>query len=359
MKKVSLNILLIIGITIILSSCNGQHKIHQSKDTPSNTTLGKIVTELDPTIWSIYQDQQSNYWFGSKNNGVYCYDGKKLTQFTTEDGLVDNDVRGIQEDELGNIFIETIAGVSKFDGQSFQTLPINKNNTSQWVLNADDLWFRIGFDNNGPYRYDGKLLHYLKLPLSPQAAQFYEKRPLANFSPYGIYKIYKDNEGLLWLGTTALGFCRYDGASFQWYYEEQLQTTASGGDFGSRAVLQDHEGFFWFNNTRYRYEMLPNKQKNQLNFQQHKAIPSITEDSEHLYFLSITEDDQGDLWMVTYGEGVWRKTGDKFIHYPIKDGTTDVLLFSSYKDNKGILWLGTHNAGLYRYNGTAFEKFAL
>ena len=242
------SVLPILAISVLLYSCNGQQNIPQTPTTNS-PQLGTIVNKLDPTIWNIFQDQQSNYWFGSKNKGVYRYDGKELVQFTTEDGLVDNDIRGIQEDKAGNVFIETLEGVSKFDGQVFQTLPIKKDAPNQWELNPDDLWFRIGFDNNGPYRYDGTHLHSLKLPISPQENAFYFNRPMASFSPYGIYSIYKDHTGKMWFGTTAIGVCRYDGKAFQWHYEKQLQTTPNGGDFGTRAILQDKDGFFWFNNT--------------------------------------------------------------------------------------------------------------
>lgn len=44
-------------------------------------------------------------------------------------------------------------------------------------------------------------------------------------------------------------------------------------------------------------------------------------------------------------------------HYPVKDGSKDVTLFSIYKDKRGDLWLGTHAAGVYKFNGKAFEKF--
>ena len=36
---------------------------------------GVTVTQLDKTIWTIYQDKKSNYWFGCKENGVYYYNG--------------------------------------------------------------------------------------------------------------------------------------------------------------------------------------------------------------------------------------------------------------------------------------------
>ena len=137
--------------------------------------IGVTVTQIDKTIWTIYQDKKSNYWFGSKENGVYYYNGHRLKHITTKNGLVSNEIRGIQEDANGNIFFDTEKGVSKFDGHTFKTLqmaypdfPLNN-----WVLKPDDLWFRIGSTKNGAYRYDGKYLHYLKFPTSPQENTFY------------------------------------------------------------------------------------------------------------------------------------------------------------------------------------------
>ncbi|MBK9023934.1 MAG: hypothetical protein IPL69_08160 [Saprospiraceae bacterium] len=61
--------------------------------------------------------------------------------------------------------------------------------------------------------------------------------------------------------------------------------------------------------------------------------------------------------MATYENGVWKYNGKELIHYPIKDGETNVYLFTIYKDKQGVLWLGTHNAGVYKFNGSSFEKF--
>ena len=75
------------------------------------------------------------------------------------------------------------------------------------------------------------------------------------------------------------------------------------------------------------------------------------------YFNSGLSDNNGDLWMTTYGGGVWKYDGEKLINYPVKDGETDALIISIYKDNKGVLWLGTDNVGVFRFNGKEFEKF--
>jgi hypothetical protein len=261
---------------------------------------------------------------------------------------------------MGNIFIETEQGVSKFDGHTFKTLQTAnpESPTHNWHLEPDDLWFRMGFANNGPYRFDGEYLHYLKFPKSPQEYAFYRNNPGTNLKAYGLYTIYKDRKGIMWFGSASLGLCRYDGKTLSWHYEEQLQTTPEGGDFGARAIFEDKEGKFWINNTRFRYYIKPNSSIN-LDFQKEDGIGHVDENNQinFPFFLSITEDNDGNLWLVTYDNGVWKFNGKGLSHYPVKDGETDVLLFTIFKDNKGVLWLGSHNAGVYKFNGHSFERF--
>jgi len=326
----------------------------------SSIDTGVTITQIDKTIWTIYQDKKSNYWFGSKENGVYYYNGQRLKHITTENGLVSNEIRGIQEDANGNVYFDTEKGVSKFDGRTFKTLQIANpaSPLNDWVLKPDDLWFRMGSTKSGAYRFDGKYLHYLKFPTSPQENMFYMKNPNTSLKPYGLYTIYKDRKGYMWFGTASLGVCRYDGRVLSWHYEEQLQTTPNGGDFGTRAIFEDKNGKFWINNTHFRYVIETYGYK-PVTFKKESGVGYLnkTNKMEFPFFLSITEDNKGNLWMATYENGVWKYNGKELIHYPVKDGETDVLLFTIYKDNKGVLWLGTHNAGVYTFNGHTFEKF--
>lgn len=347
----------LISFYTTFTACNGRNS---SKTPIERIEIGVTVSQLDKTIWVIFQDKKSNFWFGSKENGVFYYNGQLLKNITIGDGLVSNEIRGIQEDTIGNIYFETEKGVSKFDGQTFKTLQIvNPDSpTNDWVLEPDDLWFRVGFNHNGVYRFDGEYLHYLKFPKSPQEDAFYRKNSNTSLRPYGIYTIYKDRKGFMWFGTSSLGVCRYDGKTLSWHYEEQLQTTPSGGDFGIRTIFEDKDGKFWINNTRFRYviETYGNKT---VNFKKESGVGFFneTDEMEFPFFHSITEDNDGNLWLATYDNGVWKYNGKELIHYLIKDGITDILLFTIYKDNKGVLWLGTFNAGVYRLNGNSFDKF--
>ncbi len=355
--KIKLLFISLISLFTIFTACNGQNK---SKILDKSVEIEATISPIDQTIWVIYQNKKSNFWFGSKENGIFYYDGQLLKNYTIKDGLVSNEVRGFQEDSLGNIYIETERGVSKFDGQTFKTLQIvnPESPTNDWRLEPNDLWFRIGFNNNGVYRFDGKFLHFLKFPKSPQEDEFNSKNKNTSLKPYGLYSIYKDRKGFMWFGTASLGLCRYDGKTLSWHYEEQLQTTPEGGDFGTRAIFEDKNGKFWINNTRFRYNLKPNNSIN-IDFQKEDGIGYLNKKNkkEFLFFLSITEDNEGNLWMATYDEGVWKYNGKELIHYPIKDGETEVLLFTIFKDNKGVLWLGSHNAGVYKFNGNSFENF--
>ena len=86
-------IFIFFSLTIVFS-CKGQN------DTTSQ--IGSDVPKMEKDIMIIFQDSKGNFWFGSRENGVYRYDGKTLTQFTTKEGLCFDRIRGIQEDGDGN-----------------------------------------------------------------------------------------------------------------------------------------------------------------------------------------------------------------------------------------------------------------
>ena len=356
-------IILIFGTLSTFFSCNGQIKSKEPNKSEKGIPFGETVAEIEQKTLLIFQDSKNNMWFGGNNKGVYKYDGESLVLYTEKDGLIGSDILGIQEDGLGNIYFDATEGVSKFDGQQFTALEIIENSSgkNEWKLEPNDLWFRMGWNNSGPYRFDGKHLYHLQFPKNEMENEFISINPNASYNPYAVYYIYKDSKGHMWFGTSNLGIYKYDGNTISWMYENHLTETPEGGSFGIRSIIEDKDGYIWICNPKYKYSILPDDTKTNdlkpINYQREFGIES--KGLESLYFMSMTTDNNGDLWMVTYDNGVWRNNGNELIHYPIKDGNTEVLLFSIYKDNQGALWLGTHNAGVYKYNGESFEKFEL
>lgn len=292
---------------------------------------------------------------------MYRYDGQILLRYTENDGLAGNTVLNIQEDQTGNLYFDTTEGVSTFDGHQFSTLPVIEDDTFNWVLKPDDLWFSMGWEGNGVYRFDGRQLYHLHFPLTEQAKDFYVKYPDSSYSPYGMYRIYADSEGAIWFGTASLGLCRFDGKALRWLYEQQLTETPAGGDFGIRSIVEDDEGHFWFSNTRYRYSVRQNDENtDQVTYEREAGVSYLRENGESAfpYFLSMAKDEKGDIWMATYDDGVWQNTGAELLHYPLRKEEENIRLLTIYIDTDGQIWLGTQDAGVYRFSNGKFERFA-
>lgn len=335
------------------------------------SAVGETVAKLDKAIWYVFQAKNGHYWFGSDGQGVFRYDGKLLTQFTTKNGLANDYVRGIQEDKAGNVFVTTNKGISKFDGKTFTTLRISVDSDNQWRLAPDDLWFSAF---GAPHRYDGRSLYRLKLPTTKLGEDWLAKHPREKFpgftNPYDIFSLYKDSKGNMWFGTGAAGVCRYDGKSFAWFDDKDVTEYHYGPANGVRSMIEDRDGHFWLGNTLFRYDIYGStpakgdeqtKVSGDLKYRRFQGIGSLdgVKDGAFNEYMSAVKDEKGDLWIATYGGGVFRYDGKKVVHYPVMAGDEAITMFAIYRDRQGDLWLGTHEHGAMKFNGEKFEKFRL
>lgn len=360
-KLVTMTKCIVLVAVLLTSSEQAAHENLQKQPgtRTSPNSVGRVVKSLGANLTTIFQDSRGHHWFGGlrTDEGIYRSDGKRVTLFSTMDGLCSDSILRILEDEKGSLYFDTPKGVSQFDGHTFTTLKVTEGSNKDWKLGPSDLWFSMGTERDGPYRYDGKTLYHLRFPEIDRAKEFRAMFPNATWSPYGIYTMYKDKRGAMWFGTASLGACRYDGKAHSWLYESQLTATPSGGDFGIRSIIQDKAGSFWFCNPRFRYEVLPKRATGDAITYRTKPGVAHSGKGDVPYFMSIAEDSKGHLWMATYDNGVWRTDGKELIHYPIKDSETKVLLFSVYTDRMGAIWLGTHNAGVFKFDGKQFARF--
>jgi ligand-binding sensor domain-containing protein len=84
-------------------------------------------TDLLENNQAMMEDRGGNMWFGGgegesveSNGGIWRYDGKNFTNFTIKDGLGDYSVWSMLEDRAGNVWVGTRnTGLYKFDGTRF------------------------------------------------------------------------------------------------------------------------------------------------------------------------------------------------------------------------------------------------
>jgi ligand-binding sensor domain-containing protein len=97
--------------------------ITQEKGLDNPAFLQKAGTPDKPgtlaRVWAINEDDNGNLWIGTVDAGVWKYDGKQLTNFTTKDGLNSNIINTIYKDKAGDLWFITDAGINRFDGQRF------------------------------------------------------------------------------------------------------------------------------------------------------------------------------------------------------------------------------------------------
>ena len=98
-------------------------------------------------ISSLFQDSKGNYWLGSRQEGVAVFNGKSFEYFTTNEGLTDNQIRSIQEDNYGNIWLETAKGVNSYDGKevSNHTPIVNGESQTEWAPLLDTRQVHLGY----------------------------------------------------------------------------------------------------------------------------------------------------------------------------------------------------------------------
>ena len=351
---------------VLVGACSRASNFTKQESSGSARTVDSMnsreATEIDHRIWVVFQSQNGDYWIGSNGNGVYRYDGKRLTNFTDKDGLTGNAVRDIEEDRFGRVFVSTTRGVSQFDGSSFVPLNVElvKEDTDPWRLSEDDVWLVGDPSNNGPYRFDGLKLYQLTLSGSPMEEGFRSRFPNVDYSPSAAYSVYKDQAGHIWFGTASVGLCRFDGKSLSWMYEEQLTTTSEGGAFGIRSIFQDSNGEFWICNTRQRFQIekgdVDPEGSSKIHYEKRLGFPNAqtVTGQNFTYFMSIAEDGAGGLWIAANDQGVWRFDGDVVEKYQLTKGAFALSIICS---QNGMVLVGTANHGLFTLKDGSFKPF--
>ena len=86
-------------------------------------------------IRSIYRDANDRMWVATDGNGLFLYEGDKVTVFTTHDGLASNNLRNVLRDRQGALWIATFGGgVTRYTEGKFTTYTTADGLGSNWVV---------------------------------------------------------------------------------------------------------------------------------------------------------------------------------------------------------------------------------
>lgn len=336
----------------------GQVSAGRAPETRARTCETKSRLKFASGIRTIFEDSRGRLWFGSHQQGVALCDGEAFTYYTVKDGLSDNQVRTIQEDRAGVIWFGTGNGITSFDGDTFKIHAGRRHGLVQpdeegtWHSAAGDLWFhgdsemRRGFDGQGVYRYDGRSLSYLALPL-PETVD--------KENPYLVTDIVKGRNGMVWIATFPAVF-KFDGHSFTVISDETAGIESGSERLHVRSIFEDSRGNLWIGNNglgvlRYDGQTVSNfTNAHGLSIREKGPNRSLGR------IFSIAEDTAGNIWFGTRDNGAWRFDGESLTNFTIEDGLTSNMVWTIDRDKRSALWFGMGDGSVSRFNGDSFDR---
>jgi signal transduction histidine kinase/ligand-binding sensor domain-containing protein/CheY-like chemotaxis protein len=275
-----------------------------------------------PTIFSICQDRDDNLWIGSGNAGLFRLNHEGSTNYSTVDGLSNEDVISLYEDQQGDLWVGTVSGLEEFRDGIFTTFGKPEGLSDDYlstIIEGRDGSIWIGTATGGLNRLkDGKVTVY-------PASQ--------GFDNEGIAALQETRDGTLWIGKHT-GLTRIKNGKI-------IGPPPAKGSLQSAAntILEDPDGSLWI--VAHGLAHLAGGQ-----YTFYKRSDGLIDDT----VMHVIRTRDGSLWMAG-PSGLSQFKNGKFTNYPLKNWTHLI-----YEDQEGTLWIGSMN-GLYRFKDHKFTEY--
>ena len=255
-------------------------------------------------------DYQGNMWVGTRNQGLCRVTGLKFSCWTTKDGLADDFVRSLYEDDEHNLWVGlSSGGLARW--RIATLIPLrNEPRELREAQPAAILQDRYGYLWIGTW---GNGLFRLK------EGRFQRELLMENSS--AIRTMEEDAAGNVWIGTWFNGLFRYNGVGFEHILlgRETLTDAIS-------ALLSDKSGGFWvgtYTGLLHYADGVPAKDKGVLLLKD-KLITCLA------------QNDDGSI-LVGTSAGLYRVVGDKV---RMVAGLSHPYVLSISIDNARNVWGG-------------------
>lgn len=280
----------------------------------------------ESAFYTSYQDDEGNLWFGTPRGGLYRARKQVVTTFSTAEGLTDNNVCPLYEDDDGALLVGTTSGA--FNLRNGHFAPVESPHKSAVHAFGRDPAGRIVFSNYGNLyvRAANRSVPFLRGTIPAERA---------------IHAIHSDRDDALWIGAED-GLMRFKDAALTRF------TTANGlAGNDVKVIIDAQAGGLWIGTygglSRYHDGELTS-------WTEENGLPSRTIRALH-------EDVDGALWIGSYDGGLARFKDGQFTHYNSSIGLHNDGAFQILEDGRRNFWISS-NRGIYRVNKDELNSFA-
>ena len=320
-------------------------------------------------ISDIGEDSKNHIWITTYNDGVYEYNLQSFKNYNKLFGIANNLVRSLFIDKNDNIWLSSKTGLTVLEN-GIPTIFNSENgleNENIKVVSQDNegnIW--LGTDGSGAFRFSGN-----------EFVNFGDKNGLAS-----VMSIIQDNDNTYWFSTYGEGITKYKDNVFTNYHSLNSNLTNntiwtsmldSKGQlwFGSSGGLikQHQDEFKVYHNTYWlpsnKITSLFEDAENHLWIGTAKGVTEIFNNDTIIYtnyygletknIRSITEY-QNTIWLGT-SNGVFTSNEQGFSQWENNEllGGKTVYCLKKWKDG---IFIGTGN-GLYYFDGKSLENIKL
>lgn len=291
-----------------------------------------------------------------------------FSNFTITQGLPNNQVTSIIQDDLGYLWVGTAYGLCRFNGIQFlkyeEGNPVSQNTIKAIYQDKEGrMW--VGMLRKGVAVFTGVEFN------------FYNSRH--GLLSDNINAIVQDNQGRMWFGTTD-GISIYNGKTFT-----NLTTEKGLCDNHITDLKKDKEGAIWISTLNgvsrwmsdsiisyavsdglkssvvYHIFVAENgnvyfSSQRGLSVLKGKAFSDFSGMIPEERIQSSFIDKSGLQYVATYSQGVFLLRDSSVKHFTVADGLASNVILSAFSDKENNLWLGTTN-GLSRFTGDRFYSY--
>lgn len=294
----------------------------------------------DNPLQCLYQDADQGIWVGSYFGGInyspyeHSPFEKFLPRIDQNNSLRGRRVRGLKEDNYGNIWLGTEDnGLNCYNPRTgtfrFVEESLAWPNVHCLCLDGDMLWV-------GTFSYGIRLVDIRTG--KPQKAFLADGHP-GSLPDNAVFSICKCADGTVYVGTLS-GLCHYDRETGQFVEEDSVHGMLVNDIYEDNRhdlwVATQGQGVYVRRSATRKWEQYATGKKK-----------NVASDK----VLSIFEDRNGKVWVTTQDRGVahYDAKSDKFVTVPIPRYLPEHFVFQIVEDDSGMFWLTTNN-GLISYN---------
>lgn len=305
-------------------------------------------TGLGVSIVALLEDRNENLWVSTDDKGLFRIGkGYNTKTFFTPGEVLKETISSICRDSTGNIFVGSInTGLHKLDPatDTFVSIPDPENPSlpikSLYVSHNNDLL--IGTDGYGMKRYKA---NDHKITDEPFGVNNFDS------SKSKIHSIIEDENKNLWLGVFQKGVILLPARSGK--FEYLGFKSVAGNVIGSSCIVSiyaDKDGTLWVGTDSDGIYGVSKDKKHSKHFphtRQPHSVPSI--------IMCMYEDSERNLWLGSYLHGLARfdrTTGRcEYIKGLLDQNQFPIQrVYSLTEDNDGNLWIATMGEGLFFMN---------